>query len=46
MVAGLTVIKAGVVAATGPLVGLSRSESIRTGFMLAQVRLGSVLRCG
>ncbi|EFJ41469.1 hypothetical protein VOLCADRAFT_68169 [Volvox carteri f. nagariensis] len=33
---GLVVIKTGVVTAAGQLVGLSRSESIRTGFVLSQ----------
>ncbi|GLI67394.1 hypothetical protein VaNZ11_011578 [Volvox africanus] len=36
ILAGLVVIKTGVVAAAGQLVGLSRSESIRTGFVLSQ----------
>ncbi|KAI8466111.1 MAG: Sodium/hydrogen exchanger family-domain-containing protein [Monoraphidium minutum] len=36
MLAGLLSIKAGVNIALGPLFGLTRGESIRTGFMLAQ----------
>jgi Kef-type K+ transport system membrane component KefB len=33
---GLVAIKAGIVVALGPLVGLKRSESVRTGFVLSQ----------
>ncbi|GLC53047.1 hypothetical protein PLESTB_000702300 [Pleodorina starrii] len=36
MLAGLVTIKTGVVAAAGQLVGLTRSEAIRTGFVLSQ----------
>jgi len=36
LTAGLVAIKAGIVVALGPLVGLKRSESVRTGFVLSQ----------
>jgi Kef-type K+ transport system membrane component KefB len=36
LTAGLVVIKAGIIIALGPLVGLKRSESVRTGFVLSQ----------
>ena len=36
MLAGLVSLKAGINTALGPLFGLSKAESIRTGFMLAQ----------
>lgn len=38
LLAGLLATKIAIISALGPLFGLSRAESIRTGFVLSQVR--------
>lgn len=38
LTAGLIAIKSSIIIALGPLVGLTRPESVRTGFILSQVR--------
>lgn len=38
LLAGLLATKIAIISALGPLFGLSRAESIRTGFILSQVR--------
>lgn len=44
LLSGLLALKISVISALGPMFGLTRAESVRTGFILSQVRTGAACR--